>query len=292
MPINISQESYERVKRSASPVLPPKKLKKPKIEVQEEVDAKMETEEPSFPHSATHRILFSMFAETEELENIVIRLRGSLAKSHTDCTHLVMPYLARSNKLLHCICLGTHILPESWLRDSLSAQKFLDESNYSLDTKDFNSEYKCDFNQTLATKNRNKLFEGKFFYITPSVFPSKTTLTELIKSCGGLVEKNRRTVLQIEATNLNSPYSYIILTHANDLHLVYDVLRNKKDKVRTVCNVELIYSAILRQTFEIDSYAVQVCEVQRWSSSFDSCSSPENWYVKITRVLCTNGEHE
>ncbi|KAF5294347.1 hypothetical protein FQR65_LT10800 [Abscondita terminalis] len=254
MPINISQESYERVKRSPSPVAIPKKIKKIKVE---EVDAQPDERSP------THRILFSLVSDVDELKNIVRELGGSMAHSHQDCTHLVMPYLGRTNKLLHCICVGVPILPESWLRDSHSAHKFLDPSNYSLDTKDFNSEYKCDFNQTLMTRNRNKLFEGKFFYITPSVFPSKDVLTELIQSCGGCVEKHRRTLSQIEATNINSPYSYIVLTHANDLHLVYDILRNKKDKIRTVCNVELIYSAILKQTFEIEPYSVQVCEVRR-----------------------------
>ncbi|KAK4878474.1 hypothetical protein RN001_010980 [Aquatica leii] len=256
MPINISQESYERVKRSPSPVSIPKKIKKIKVE-----EVEVPTDE--IPPSVSHRILFSLFTDIAELKNIVKELGGSIAHDHKDCTHLVMPYLGRTNKLLHCICLGVPILPESWLRDSHSARKFLDPSNYSLDTKDFNSEYKCDFNQTLMTRNRNKLFEGKFFYITPSVFPSRNVLTELIVSCGGCVEKHRRTLSQIEVTNINSPYSYIILTHANDLHLVYDVLRNKKDKIRTVCNVELIYSAILKQTFEVEPYSVQVCEHRR-----------------------------
>lgn len=181
-----------------------------------------------------------------------------MAKCHKDCTHLVMPHLARTNKLLYCVCLGTYILPESWLRDSMQANKFLDESNYSLDTKEFNREYKCDFQQTLNTKNRNRLFEGKYFFVTPSTFPSKKVLTELILSCGGIVEKNRRSMAQIEATNANSPYSYVILTHENDLHLVADLLRNKKDKIRIVCNVELILSAILKQTFEVEPYAVKV----------------------------------
>lgn len=181
-----------------------------------------------------------------------------MAKSHHDCTHLVMPQLIRSNKLLHCICLGVSIMPESWLKDSHTAGKFLDESNYSLDTKDFNNEFKCDFNQTLTMKNRNKLFEGKYFFITPSVFPGKKTLTELIQNCGGVVERIRRSATQIEATNVNSPYSYVILTHENDLHLVADLLKNKKDKMRVVCNVELILSAILKQTFEVEPYAVKV----------------------------------
>lgn len=169
-----------------------------------------------------------------------------------------MPQLGRTNKLLYSIARGIHILPESWLRDSHTAKKFLDESNYSFDAKAFNSEFKCDFMQTLATKNRNKLFEGKFFYVTPSVFPSKKVLVELIQNCGGIVERTRRTLSQIEATNLNSPYSYVIITHEKDLHLVADLLKNKKEKVRVVCNVELILSAILKQTFEVEPYAVKI----------------------------------
>lgn len=186
-------------------------------------------------------------------------LNGSMAKSYQDCTHLVMPHLARSNKLLYCLCRGdVHIVPEKWLTDSHSANHFLPESNYVLDTKDFNSEYRCDFAQTLATKCKNRLFEGRYFWITPSVYPNKKFLTELVHLCGGVVEKCRRSAAQIEATNLNSPYSYIILTHENDLHLVADLLKNKKDKNRIICSVELVFSAILKQTFEVESFAVRI----------------------------------
>lgn len=169
-----------------------------------------------------------------------------------------MPYLARTNKLLYAICRGAYILPESWLKDSQMANKFLDETNYTFDTKEFNSQYKCDFNQTLNIKNRNRLFEGKYFFVTPSVVPSKKIVVDLIQNCGGVVERVRRSSAQIEATNINAPYSYVIITHENDLHLVADLLKNKKEKIRTVCNVELILSAILRQTFEVEPYAVKI----------------------------------
>lgn len=169
-----------------------------------------------------------------------------------------MPRLIRSQKLMLAITRGVHIVPESWLRDSAATNQFLEESNHTFDTKDFNSLYKCDFAQTLNTKNRGKLFEGKFFFVTPSVFPSKRDVVELIQACGGVVERIRRTSAQIEATNINSPYSYVIITHENDLHLVADLLRNKKEKVRIVCNAELIYSAILKQTFEVEPFTVKV----------------------------------
>ncbi|KRT80816.1 hypothetical protein AMK59_5213, partial [Oryctes borbonicus] len=236
MPINISQESYEKVKRSASPVVSPlnSKLKKIKTEQIPVTDENDNEEDPILQSTATHRVLFSMCSDVDELKKLVRQLGGVVAKSFRDCTHLVMPQLKRTHKLLCCICVSTYILPDSWLRDSYAAGKFLDESNYSLDTKEFNSEFKCDFNQTLATKNRSKLFEGKHFFITPSVVPRKKELVELAESCGGIVERNRRTLAQIEATNSSSPYSYVILTHENDLHLVADLLKNKKDKVKTV----------------------------------------------------------
>lgn len=66
MPINISQESYERVKRSSSPVLIPKKPKKIKTEnVTDENDN--ETHGPT----THHKILFSKCADVEELKKIV-----------------------------------------------------------------------------------------------------------------------------------------------------------------------------------------------------------------------------
>lgn len=66
-PINISQESYERVKRSASPVVIQKKTKKPKIETTDEND-NISDDQPS---NATHKILFSMIPNIKEMQKIV-----------------------------------------------------------------------------------------------------------------------------------------------------------------------------------------------------------------------------
>lgn len=65
MPINISQESYERVKRSSSPVSMPKKTKKLKTE---NID---ENENETYVPTTHHKILFSMCGDVEELKKIV-----------------------------------------------------------------------------------------------------------------------------------------------------------------------------------------------------------------------------
>lgn len=68
MPINISQESYEKVKRAPSPVLIPKKAKKMKTEIKSE---DIEEQDENAPQSYTHRILFSRVQDMDELKKIV-----------------------------------------------------------------------------------------------------------------------------------------------------------------------------------------------------------------------------
>lgn len=75
MPINISQESYERVKRGATTGIVASKPKKPKVESPEPI----KTEEapdavPIENHTASHCILLSYIPgkEKKELEKIVM----------------------------------------------------------------------------------------------------------------------------------------------------------------------------------------------------------------------------
>lgn len=68
MPINISQESYEKVKRSSSPVVIPKKVKRMKTE---QVDENENAEDATMQIMSRHRILFSMSNDPEELKKIV-----------------------------------------------------------------------------------------------------------------------------------------------------------------------------------------------------------------------------
>lgn len=68
MPINISQESYEKVKRSPSPVVIPKKVKKMKLE---QPDENENVEDVSLQPTNGYRILFSMCNDVEDLKKIV-----------------------------------------------------------------------------------------------------------------------------------------------------------------------------------------------------------------------------
>ena len=72
------------------------------------------------------------------------------------------------------------------------------------------------------------LYQGKTFWLTPTIEPSWKKLKLVIESAGGKLEQTRRWDLEkIREANDNpkSPPTYIIITCEHDLHLVMDVLK-------------------------------------------------------------------
>lgn len=61
--------------------------------------------------------------------------------------------------------------------------------------------------------------------MTPSVIPSPFAFSEIIESAGGVMDKTRRSLAQIQEMNSNGKINYIIVTHENDLHLLDDVIK-------------------------------------------------------------------
>lgn len=171
-------------------------------------------------------------------------------------THLVMSQLGRTTKLINAISLGLVIVPDTWLKQCEKEKKFVSEAPYRFDSKDFDEQYMCDFYKTIEVKSRDKLLANKIFYITPSVFPPLSELKEMIELAGGTVEKKRRSLPQIESLNANVPYTYVILTAENDLHLVNDCLRNGNQKF--VSSSEVVFNSILNQMFNIEEFLVRV----------------------------------
>lgn len=75
----------------------------------------------------------------------------------------------------------------------------------------------------LQSKERNQLFKGKIFYITPGVVPAASALREMIECAGGTVEKQRRSLKNIQEMK---PRTYLPITCSGDLHLVADLIQS------------------------------------------------------------------
>ncbi|CAF4800475.1 unnamed protein product [Pieris macdunnoughi] len=258
MPINITQESHERAKRSAAAV-GERRAKRPRLDAPPPLPSHTAPPAPPPLHLAP-RVLFSNVTPVQQarLAASVRQLGGLVVTSASEATHLVMEKLVRTCKLVSCLITVKHLLTTEWVTESQRLNKFADEAKYALRDEDFNKAFKCDVDEVLLSgEQRKKIFEGITFFLTPCVKPAKASLTEMIELCGGRVEKNRRSYISIQEIHNQRPYSYLVLTVPNDLHLVYYLLQTEKT-LNVVCSTEVVLSAIMRQKLEIGEFLVKI----------------------------------
>ncbi|XP_024871465.1 PAX-interacting protein 1-like isoform X2 [Temnothorax curvispinosus] len=256
MPINISQESYDKVKQVGQGPNSIRKHKKPRLDgpLLNKDPHLLGLEEPIVisnpdppPPDKQPRILFSGINPKNHAKRIR-ELGGALAASWRDATHLVMSAPLRTVKLLCCLSRCKFIVSLQWLLECSAKNTFVDESTYVLSDPEFEKNFNCNIEKTLTSPNRGTVLKGKIFYVTPSVIPSPSAIAEIIESAGGTMEKTRRTIAQIQELNAGK-LSYIIVTHDNDLHLLADVLRANIN----VYSAEIVLGAVARQYFQPDA---------------------------------------
>ncbi|XP_014473474.1 PREDICTED: PAX-interacting protein 1 [Dinoponera quadriceps] len=258
-PININQESYDKVQQVGQGPNSIRKYKKPRLDgpllnkdphllnVNEQVI--ISNPDPP-PPDKQPRILFSGINPRKHAKRI-LELGGTLAAGWRDATHLVMSAPLRTVKLLCCLSRCKFIVTLQWLLDCSARNTFLDESPYVLGDPEFEKNFHCNIEKALASPNRGTVLKGKIFYVTPSVIPSPSAIGEIIESAGGMMEKTRKSLAQIQEMNTGK-LNYIIVTHENDLHLLSDILRANI----SVFSAEIVLGAVARQYFQLDSSQV------------------------------------
>uniref|UniRef100_A0A8D8J950 PAX-interacting protein 1 n=1 Tax=Culex pipiens TaxID=7175 RepID=A0A8D8J950_CULPI len=257
-PINLTPESHERVKRSLSeppqPATPPKKARTlPPLEaIPGEIVCQRQPDADSIPH-----VLFSQIDNTEGLMRAVMTLGGRIASGPADATHLVMTRVARTVKLITALTTVRYVLSSKWISDSASAGQFLPPDNYRLDVKELDETFRCDLYKVLESPARNKLFEGKIFFITPQVKPSAKDVRQMIELSGGVVEKNPRSVKKIRETNLEKPGSYVIVGCPEDRIFIQPFIQKGKHGACQICTSEYVMQSILQQKLTIEPHVIK-----------------------------------
>merc|ERR1712183_414137 len=199
-------------------------------------------------------ILFTGFepSSLSEMERMARDLGANVVTSENAsiATHMVMPKLGRTLAFLCGITYVKYIVSSRWIQDSHKETTFLDEHKYTLEDEAFDDKFGCNTRMTLSKKNRDKLFQGRIFYLSPSIFPSWKKLKTVIEAAGGIVENRRRKDIE-EIKALNKPGQdpmYIIVACEHDLHIVADVLMAKIG----IYNTEFVMSAIMRSKMDFD----------------------------------------
>ena len=162
---------------------------------------------------------------------------------------------SRTCKLIQAVCHVDYVLKSQWLVESAKAGKFLPPDSYKIQYIPVDENLKFHLDTALQSPNRATLFAGRYFYVTPDVFPARSEIIRMIESSGGKVEEKRRSSQAIAEIYNQSPDSYIIVTCPNDMHLCVDLTRFGNPKCPIV-STEFVMSSILKQNLEIEPHII------------------------------------
>lgn len=168
-----------------------------------------------------------------------------------------MTRVARTVKLITALTTVKHLLSTKWITDSANAGYFLPVDSYRLDVKELDETFKCELHKVLEMSNRNKLFEGKIFFVTPQVKPSLKDVKQMIELSGGVVEKSARPLKKIREANLDKPGSYVIVSCPEDRILIQPFIQKGKHGVCQICTTEYVMQSILQQKLAIEPHIIK-----------------------------------
>ncbi|ELW69778.1 PAX-interacting protein 1 [Tupaia chinensis] len=136
---------------------------------------------------------FVLFTGFEPAQKLYI-LGGEVAESAQKCTHLIASKVTRTVKFLTAISVVKHIVTPEWLEECFKCQKFIegafvfaDEQNYTLRDAEAEVLFSFSLEESLKRAHVSPLFKAKYFYITPGICPSLSTMKAIVECAGGKV---------------------------------------------------------------------------------------------------------
>lgn len=198
-------------------------------------------------------VLFTGFEPSQVHQYIkkLYILGGEVAESAQKCTHLIANKVTRTVKFLTAISVVKHIVTPEWLEECFKGQKFIEEQNYILRDAEAEVLFCFSLEESLKRAQMAPLFKGKYFYITPGICPSLSTMKSIVECAGGKVLSKQPSFRKLMEHKQNKSLSEIILISCeNDLHLCREYFARGID----VHNAEFVLTGVLTQTLDYESY--------------------------------------
>uniref|UniRef100_A0AAY4C949 PAX-interacting protein 1 n=1 Tax=Denticeps clupeoides TaxID=299321 RepID=A0AAY4C949_9TELE len=205
------------------------------------------------PPESTPCVFFTGFEPPQVQQHVkrLYDLGGEVVDSAQKCTHLVANKVTRTVKFLTAVSTVKHIVTSEWLEESWKSQKFVDEQNYMLRDAEAEVLFCFSLEESLKRAHTAPLFKGKYFYITPGICPSLSTMKAIVESAGGKLLAKQPSFRKIMEHKQNKHLPEIILISCeNDLHLCREYFLKNID----VHNAEFVLTGVLTQNLDYESY--------------------------------------
>uniref|UniRef100_A0A915EG50 PAX-interacting protein 1 n=1 Tax=Ditylenchus dipsaci TaxID=166011 RepID=A0A915EG50_9BILA len=183
--------------------------------------------------------------QIECLSNKLRFLGGEVCDSVSDCTHLVVPSLERSVKLVEAIGGGKNVVSVDWILQSYSLLKLVDCVNFFVHDPENERKYGYNLKDTILQARSRKVFEDVTFHLSPTVRPSFALLSQMIVAAGGKVERERPTRKRL-AGCIEIDDTYLVVVNESDLHLYHYLISCNFP----LFNEEFVFMAILRHELD------------------------------------------
>ncbi|KAH9051825.1 hypothetical protein EDB87DRAFT_672208 [Lactarius vividus] len=195
----------------------------------------------------TVRVLATQVTLEDNEERALAKLGAKIGVKPSECTHLVVKSLARTEKLLCAMAVAPHFVTERWVRDSITAKKLLSTDKYVLADRISEMKWKFELVDALkrAKANRGQLFAGKVFYVTNNVPLDKKLLKNVILAHGGQIRQHNPTVRALSGKS--SGQQHFVISCAEDA----SVWRPIAEAGHAIYSQELVLSAALTQEMRL-----------------------------------------
>ncbi|TFK70491.1 hypothetical protein BDN72DRAFT_958770 [Pluteus cervinus] len=224
----------------------------------EEDQTELKRKSPTKPRSAAAPpqpakpvyLMTTQVTLTDEEIRALGRLGAKFTSKPSECTHLVVRNLVRTEKFLCALAVAPHILTADWVKVSIAAKALQPEDKYQLHDKDNEEKYGVKLTDALerSRKLSGKLLAGKTFYFTPKIHIDAKLLRNVVTACGGQSVGSTPT-LRI----LNAQPNRIIISCPEDVSIWRPISAQ-----HPIYSPELILSSALKQDVDWDNLAFRV----------------------------------
>ncbi|KAF8268967.1 hypothetical protein EI94DRAFT_1726344 [Lactarius quietus] len=202
----------------------------------------------------TVRILATQVTLEDHEERALAKLGAKIGVKPSECTHLVVKSLARTEKLLCAMAVAPHIVTERWVRDSITAKRLLPTEKYVLTDLVSEMKWKFELADALkrATASRGQLFARKVFYVTNNVPLDKKLLKNVILAHGGQIRQQNPTARALSGKS--SGQQHFVISCAEDA----SIWRPIAEAGHAIYSQELVLSAALTQEMRLNEEEFRV----------------------------------
>ncbi|PQM34498.1 uncharacterized protein Pyn_09296 [Prunus yedoensis var. nudiflora] len=121
------------------------------------------------------------------LTKVIEDLGGAITSDGSTSTHVVTGKVRTTLNFCTALCSGAWIVSPSWLKESFRQGRYVDESSYILDDKEYVLKYKTELRGAVlrAKASPQGLLKGYDVYIAAHVQPTARMLSSIVRSAGG-----------------------------------------------------------------------------------------------------------